>query len=622
MLSDAFDHTLAVLHDASLTAACAVSTSLVGLSWDGGAPAGGGESSVSFCPLGGGSEGFVNVIPGGFVVERGLRGGIGNDSPSEFGLQGTTILGSGLRMSTSPFDAKGPKNAAARMLLPFLLQGPGSGRESPEVRFGMGWISIDGLPPERNGPHTCEQEKLYSILKFKGPGTEDFCGGIIAKGGARFCTKKDCNFLSHQVKAWERRKMAAGFYVLDMSAQKAYLDPFLPLADGMCSQTGQTVLAGSNLTLEAWSADFRHLRDTSGEVLEPLREGDDYFEEAADTGLQRFTTAMKTPRGRGRLNPLTSPKCLRLDDRANNATSISSNNLPQGPRVMALKNALALVKGELGSQDANAPYVTVHGRLQGLWEGLGILEEDNRQQEGTLKICQDRVDNLLTDTSAVWNKGNKAVRAVEQLANIGGPAKVVALESEFSSMSQKVTELETTLKKAPMFLLYLNTYVSNLPRGAPAGSGATVPLKDFLAFKEAHTRSIAAIKQEIKGGTIVIRGITFKGEDACIAFAREHMKRDLTYHCILSMMFAMCMPSDEVIFKGDMQSDKIHMARTSRNPMQSAVILLVNTIIPAILEGPKDSIQETKHNFNARGLMRNGCPPAMLEEPARTSRTG
>ena len=66
------------------------------------------------------------------------------------------------------------------------------------------------------------------------------------------------------------------------------------------------------------------------------------------------------------------------------------------------------------------------------------------------------------------------------------------------------------------------------------------------------------------------------------------MTRDLTYHCIPSLMFALCMPSDEVIYKDDMQGDEMHAVRTSRNPMQSAVILSVNTTIPPILEGPKD----------------------------------
>jgi hypothetical protein len=43
---------------------------------------------------------------------------------------------------------------------------------------------------------------------------------------------------------------------------------------------------------------------------------------------------------------------------------------PQGPQLTDLKHALALVKGELGTRDVHAPYITVHGGIKGLWTGL------------------------------------------------------------------------------------------------------------------------------------------------------------------------------------------------------------------------------------------------------------
>ena len=55
------------------------------------------------------------------------------------------------------------------------------------------------------------------------------------------------------------------------------------------------------------------------------------------------------------------------------------------------------------------------------------------------------------------------------------------------------------------------------------------------------------------------------------------------------------MPMEEVVYKSDMQGDKIHQSRTAHNPMQPAVILS----IPAIMEGPKNGIREAKHKFNA-----------------------
>jgi len=133
-----------------------------------------------------------------------------------------------------------------------------------------------------------------------------------------------------------------------------------------------------------------------------------------------------------------------------------------------------------------------------------------------------------------------------------------------------------------------------------AASTGSVPLEVFQSFKAAHDDSLATIRQELKGGAIEIGGIVFNGEDACIAFAREHLTRELTYHCIPSLMFVLCMPSNEVIYKDKMQGDEMHAVRSSRNSMQSAVILLVNTTIPPILEGPKDSsLREAKHDFNA-----------------------
>ena len=135
----------------------------------------------------------------------------------------------------------------------------------------------------------------------------------------------------------------------------------------------------------------------------------------------------------------------------------------------------------------------------------------------------------------------------------------------------------------------LSTHVSTLSGSGLTASTGAVPLEVFQLFKAAHNDSLASIRKGIKGGAIKIGGIVFNGEDACIAFAREHLTRELTYHCIPSLMFALCMPSDEVIYKDDMQGDEMHAVRTSHNLMQLAVILSVNTTVPPILEGPKDS---------------------------------
>jgi hypothetical protein len=78
-------------------------------------------------------------------------------------------------------------------------------------------------------------------------------------------------------------------------------------------------------------------------------------------------------------------------------------------------------------------------------------------------------------------------------------------------------------------------------------------------------------------------------------------------------MFAMCMPSDEVIYKDNMQGDEMHAVQTLRNPMQLVLILLVNTTIPPILEGPKDSsLREAKHDFNAARTSKDWMPVGSL----------
>jgi hypothetical protein len=462
----------------------------------------------------------------------------------------------------------------------------------------FGAILLDGMPLEC--PRTRSVTKMYLILKCEGVGTQDFCSRVIAKGGC-FCTRMDCSYSSHHNKAWDGNRLKPGFYIVNLMAQKAFLEPFLLLVDGLWSRSGRSVLLDGEQTMESWAVVFRHLCNASNTNNEAkgTKEGEEvYFTEAVDDGLQPFTTAMKTPGGRGVQNPLMSPKRIRLEEAYNEEASlVSLSSLPQGPRVTALKHTLALVKGELGTWSTEAPYNTLHGGIQGLWTGLGNMEEGYIKQGETLRACQDRVDHLFTDTRAAWGKSNEAIRAVEQLANMGGHLKVSLLESQLALMTAKVSQLETTLNKATSSVMDLSIYVLSLPpphTGVAASLGATVPLEEFLAFKEAHAQSLAAIWQDLKGGAVVVGGVTFDGEEACVAFACAHMPREPTYHCVLSLMFTMCMPSDEVIYKSDMQGGEIHMAQTSRNPIQSAVILSVNSTIPAILEGPKDSIQETK----------------------------
>jgi hypothetical protein len=409
--------------------------------------------------------------------------------------------------------------------------------------------------------------------------------------------------------------MFPGFYVLNAMGQKAYLEPFLPMEVGVKSATGRAVISEGEQTMEAWLVIFCHLRDMGGNVKAEKEEGSESV--GAHSQLQHFATAMKTPMEWEDFNPLgTTPKQLRLSE-VGKEDSVSSSSVPQGQGLTALEYALALVKGELGSKDGDALYNTVHGGIRVVHKGLTRVEEGQRQVRAKtltlraeVKDWNAKVALLLTNTSAAWNMGNEALRAVEQLANIGGAAKVLVLKAEVAGLTQKMSDMEATLEKASKYIMELGAYMSTLPSGA---SGTADQLsREFQAFKEANAQTIAAIHQELKGGAIEIAGISFKGHEACISFTCEHMTREPTYQCIPSLIYAMCMPTEEVVYKSDMQGDEIHQVRTTHNPMQSAVILLVNFTIPAIMEGPKDGIRENKHDFNAAKNYKDWKPSSSM----------
>ena len=122
-------------------------------------------------------------------------------------------------------------------------------------------------------------------------------------GGGRCCVRKaeECNYTSHQTKAWEAGSMELGMYILDGLALKAFLEPCLPMRDATQSVTGRAVLEDGKQTMEDWRAIFHHLQEVGTRGNEEGRE---------DLGLRRFTTAMKTPRGRVNTDLLNSPKRL------------------------------------------------------------------------------------------------------------------------------------------------------------------------------------------------------------------------------------------------------------------------------------------------------------------------
>ncbi len=377
------------LHGGGASLARAAGSSVVGLPRDGGAPTVGGESKFSahLGPF----DSFVDVVLGRFWGVGGDSGSVGFvEAYGDRGLgEHGTILASALGVSSSLFV--GPAEAAKRggikqrtLLSPLTFQGETQGQVKGGADSGTNLqVFLLGGKPRSKPPL---KAKTYRLFKYK-PGyepgvsstlaradgdtpcwrrfsTQDFCAGLISMGG-RFCTKRSCEFQSHRTKACEGGKMYPGFYVHNTAGLKAYLEPFLPMEIGMRTATGRAVLSGGEQTMEAWAAIFRHLCDTVGNGELEKEEGMG-ASAGAHSKLRRFATAMKTPREQEDFNPLaTTPKWLCLGN-VSEEDPVSSSGLSSGWDLTTLKYALALVKGELGSKDEDAPYNMVHGGIRAL----------------------------------------------------------------------------------------------------------------------------------------------------------------------------------------------------------------------------------------------------------------
>ena len=288
-----------------------------------------GESnSLLFRALGG----FVNVGPGGFgggeMFPRGGGDSFGKgmnaapcktsmkrDQRSQYctGRSHHPWVRVGLLGVVTPFRARPPYKEGGigfnldpslhggGVLSPLSFQ-PGEIGRGFITSVSMTGISLKGMPMER--PRVGGRPlKTYLLLKFEGPALSTIvCGGVIGDGG-RCCAPEaeECNYTSHQTKAWEASPREPGMYILDGSALKAFLETCLPMRDATRSVTGRADLEDGEQTMEAWTAIFRHLQEVGTRGNEEGRE---------DPGLRCFATAMKTPRGQVNTDLLNSPKQL------------------------------------------------------------------------------------------------------------------------------------------------------------------------------------------------------------------------------------------------------------------------------------------------------------------------
>ena len=191
----------------------------------------------------------------------------------------------------------------------------------------------------------------------------------------------------------------------------------------------------------------------------------------------------------------------------------------------------------------------VHGGIRAMFEGLGAVEKKQRQTREAITRWTTKTDHLHANMAMAWNKSGKAMRCVEQVLNLGNTPNVLALKSELATITSWLRVFKESLKKASQFVVELSAYVSSLPTAPWGSSTGAVPLEDFRIFKVEQEQTIASMSQELKRGAIKVGGIVVNGKDVCIAFAWEQLPRELVYHCIPSLLYAMCMPLDEVVLQ-------------------------------------------------------------------------
>jgi len=114
--------------------------------------------------------------------------------------------------------------------------------------------------------------------------------------------------------------------------------------------------------------------------------------------------------------------------------------------LLMLTHLLALVKGELGSREVDASYLTVHGGLQASWDKLRALEctVSKDRQIWASKANSTEIRRVLTQVKAAWNKAAAAKSLADQLITMGGSGRVcvcfdlqlVGVVCQYSELSQ------------------------------------------------------------------------------------------------------------------------------------------------------------------------------------------
>ena len=259
-------------------------------------------------------------------------------------------------------------------------------------------------------------------------------------------------------------------------------------------------------------------------------------------------------------------------------------------------------RGGLGARYPNASYVTIHGGLKNLEEDIRGLQEEVDVQLGSLQSShQAKMGALKFEAAQASARSSEVKRWMEQTQATGrGTSRSQAQhEAEVGALKSRCDFLEGAFTQMAAFVTTLKDKVDMGISVAPAHSPSFVVRQDFDTMAREVQVALNGFRQEMKGAPLEFGGYSFQGLDSCVAWARTNMP-EASYQCIPGMFYGLCLIQEAVLYKQDMRDDDIQAHRVQRSPMQSAVVELVNTAVPLIVEGPKTNVlKDPKYDLGA-----------------------
>ena len=332
--------------------------------------------------------------------------------------------------------------------------------------------------------------------------------------------------------------------------------------------------------MTGWKAIFRQLEDQ----LAAGQGGTEEEVEAQAVGLAGFAErVLKTPyaitpmRGaRRRVRMLGDDKEDELDPQE----SINAGGVTD--LLQQLEDSVAHLRGELGIHPPESRYITLHGGVGALGEDVVQLHDDYTRLAQGLSANGVHVNDAKAEATTARME---AAALASELAQWRGAACTTAAMDGLRRELREVKADRATLEDT---VLAIATAVNGLI--GQMGQSAGQPSEDVDARLAAHAAAVNgrldSIRQEMKGGGIMVGGVVFSGQEAAMDWARIHLPPN-TYQCIGGMNYAMCLISEAVVHQEDMMKREEHGERVKRTFMQSAQVLSVHSSYPPVLDGAK-----------------------------------